>query len=172
VAVVLPLLTERLLIRTFVPEDRAAMQAMYDDPEVMRHITVAGEDPSTWVLSYIRHQANHGYSFWALEDRETGEVIGEAGLAPLDGTGSEIELGYLLRRDRWGEGLATEAAAACRDAAFDGLGVGHVMAVVDEANAASLRVLEKVGFAHVGRRRWLGVRQHVLRAVAPLQASG
>ncbi|MFN8201722.1 MAG: GNAT family N-acetyltransferase [Solirubrobacteraceae bacterium] len=158
----LPLHTDRLEIRPFVLADRAAMQPIYDDPEVMRHIT-GGGDPRGWVASYVRDQRTRGFTFWAVVERATGDIIGEAGLAPFD-DGRRVELGYLLRRDRWGRGLATEAARAILDAAFTDLGAREVMAVVDEGNDASLNVLRKLGFSEVGRRRRHGVRQHVLRA--------
>jgi RimJ/RimL family protein N-acetyltransferase len=161
-----PLETRRLIIRPFEPADRGVMQAIYDDPEVMRFITGAGDDPSTWVDSYIRHQRDHGYAFWAVVERADGALIGEAGLGPLDGHGPELELGYLLRRDRWGHGLGTEAARACLAAAFDALGAHTVVAIVDEGNDASLAVLRKAGFRPAGMRRAHGIRQHVLRALA------
>lgn len=157
----LPLHTDRLEIRPFVPADQAAMQAIYDDPEVMRYIT-GGGDPRGWVATYVRDQRERGFTFWAVIERATGEMIGEAGIAPFD-SGSRLELGYLLRRDRWGMGLATEAARAILDAAFDDLGAPEVMAVVDEGNGASLNVLHKLGFRDAGRRTREGVRQHVLR---------
>jgi [ribosomal protein S5]-alanine N-acetyltransferase len=164
--VALPLETDRLTIRAFTLADEAPMQRMYADPLVMLHIDTRGEDPSRWVAAYVRHQREFGYGFWAIEERATGELIGEAGLAPLDGRGPDLELGYLLRRDRWGLGLATEAAAACRDAAFQQLRVGELMAIVDIGNDASLRVAQKVGFEITGRRRRHGRRQHVLRLSA------
>jgi RimJ/RimL family protein N-acetyltransferase len=166
VPVALPLVTPRLTLRAFVPGDQAAMQRIYADPLVMLHIDTRGEDPSTWVAAYIRHQRDHGYGFWAVEERATGELIGEAGLAPFDGHGPQLELGYLLRRDTWGRGLATEAAAACRDAAFAQLGADELLAVVDVGNDASLRVAQKLGFEVTGRRRRHGRRQHVLRCYA------
>src|SRR4051812_44379604 len=126
----LPIHTARLEIRPFVPADRAAMQPIYDDPEVMRYIT-GGGDPAGWVASYVRDQRERGYTFWAVVERASGEMIGEAGLASFE-EGPDLELGYLLRRDRWGRGLATEAAGAILAAAFNGLGARKVMAVVDE----------------------------------------
>jgi [ribosomal protein S5]-alanine N-acetyltransferase len=81
-----------------------------------------------------------------------------------------VALGYLLRRDRWGRGLATEAARACLAAAFDGLGAEEIVAVADVGNHASLRVLRKVGFVHERLRDVDGRRQHVLRAVAGSRA--
>jgi len=164
VPVRLPLHTARLTIRAFAPEDRAAMAAIYADPEVMRFIDTRGEDPSTWVDAYVAHQDRHGWGVWAIEERATGELIGEAGLALLDGHGPDLELGYLLRRDRWGRGLATEAARACLAAAFDQLGAHEVVAIVDEGNDASLAVARKAGFVETGRRRRAARHQHVLRA--------
>jgi len=166
VPVTLPLVTDRLTLRAFTLDDQPAMQRIYADRRVMLHIDTRGEDPSTWVDAYIRHQREHGYGFWAIEERATGELIGEAGLAPFDGHGPQLELGYLLRRDRWGLGLATEAAAACRDAALAQLGADELLAVVDVGNDASLRVAEKLGFVVTGRRRRHGRRQHVLRCYA------
>jgi ribosomal-protein-alanine N-acetyltransferase len=167
VAVVFPLTTERLAIRPFTLADRPAMAAIYADPEVMRHIDTRGEDPATWVAGYVAHQAAHGWAFWAVADRATGELLGEAGFGPFDGiVGASLELGYLLRRDAWGRGLATEAARACLDAAFDGLGATEVRAVVDVGNDASLRVARKLGFRVEGWRVRHGRRQHVLRLVA------
>jgi len=166
VPVTLPLTTERLLIRAFTLGDAPAMQGIYADPQVMLHIDTRGEDPSTWVAAYVRHQREHGYGFWAVEERATGELIGEAGLAPFDGHGPQLELGYLLRRDRWGAGLASEAAAACCAAAFDQLGADELLAVVDLGNDASLHVAQKLGFEITGRRRRHGRRQHVLRLQA------
>lgn len=169
-AIAFPLTTDRLSIRPFALADRRAMQAIYDEPEVMRFIDTRGEDPSTWVEGYVAHQRLHDYGFWAVEDRVTGELIGEAGFGPLDGVGPELELGYLLRREAWGRGLATEVARVCMAAAFDGLGLEEVVAVVDVGNDASLRVLRKVGFAHERLREVHGRRQHVLRALAPGRA--
>ncbi|HEY8583289.1 MAG TPA: GNAT family N-acetyltransferase [Capillimicrobium sp.] len=170
-AIVFPLTTDRLSIRPFALGDQAAMQPIYDDPEVMRYIDTRGEDPSTWVAGYVAHQAQHGWGFWAVEERATGELIGEAGFGPLDGVpGAELELGYLLRRDRWGLGLATECARACLAAAFVGLGAEEVVAVVDVGNDASVRVLRKIGFEHERLREVHGRRQHVLRARRPARA--
>ncbi len=160
----LPIETERLTLRAFVPEDREAMAAIHADPEVMRFIDTRGEDPATWVDAYVAHQARHGWGVWAIEERATGELIGEAGLSLLDGRGPQLELGWLLRRDRWGRGLATEAARACLAAAFDELGAREVVAVVDVGNDASLAVARKSGFVETGQRRRGARRQHVLRA--------
>lgn len=171
-AIAFPVTTDRLSIRPFRRDDRRAMAAIYADPEVMRFIDTRGEDPATWVEGYIAHQQAHGYGFWAIEERATGELLGEAGFGPFDGVeGGELELGYLLRRDAWGRGLATEAAGACLAAAFDGLRAETVRAVVDVGNDASLRVLRKLGFRVEGWRVKHGRRQHVLRVAVARRAA-
>ena len=116
--VALPIHTKRLIIRAFTLADQPEMQQLYADPLVMLHIDTRGQDPSTWVAAYIRHQQTTATASGRWRSGTTGELIGEAGLAPLDGLGPQLELGYLLRRDRWGRGLATEAAGACLAAAL------------------------------------------------------
>ena len=101
---------------------------------------------------YIAHQERHGFSFWAVVERGGGQLIGDAGLYHGEDGSPEIELGYTLGRAWWGRGYATEAAAACRDVAFERLALETVTAIADPANGASARVLEKVGMHLAGRR--------------------
>ena len=151
-----PIVTERLLLRPFTPDDVGPMLPVYGDPEVMRHVgrgTVV-DRPGTerMVCEYIAHQERYGFSFWAVLERENGRVIGDAGLYHGEPDSSEVELGYTLGRSWWGRGYATEAAAACLHAAFDVLALETVTAIADPANAASARVLDKIGMQLAGRR--------------------
>lgn len=109
------------------------------------------------VEDYRRHQDEHGFACWAVMDRGTGELIGDAG---LEVTGHGVELGYTLSRRWWGRGLATEAASLCREAAFGPLGMPQVVALVDADNPASARVLEKLGFTDQGRTMAYGRPHH------------
>ena len=123
----LPLETERLRVRPFDAEtDATAMLAVYGDPEVMRFIpggALAGLDAVRATLeTYAREQESRGFSFWAVVERETGHVIGDAGFGIFEPTG-EIELGWTLARDRWGHGYGTEVAAACLSAGLAHLAV-------------------------------------------------
>ena len=159
----LPLLTGRLMLRPFTANDVAAMHRVYGDPQVMRHV---GDGAATdidgtraMVLAYMDQQAAAGYSFWAVAERATGEVIGDAGLYPVDG--DAVELGYTLGRAWWGRGYATEAAAACVRYAFDEAGVPELVALALRENPASLHVLGKLGFEEAGMRLAHG-REHVL----------
>ena len=144
----LPMETERLEIRPFVPEtDAAAIADVYGDPEVMRFIPggALGLDAIQAELDrHRRWQAARGFSSWALVERATGRLIGDVGFGIFEPTG-DVELGYTLARDCWGRGYATEAAAVCLDAALAHLDVPRILAVVDAENNASMRVAERIG---------------------------
>ena len=154
--------TERLDLRPFTEADRAAMHATYSDPEVMRfvgHGPVRDESHTAALLGgYADHQRRHGFSFWAVVERETGAVIGDTGLLR---DRAEVELGYTLGRAWWGRGYATEAAAAWLAHAFGPLGIAEVIALVEPANAGSLRVVEKHGMEFAGPRTAFG-RPHLV----------
>jgi ribosomal-protein-alanine N-acetyltransferase len=155
------LTTPRLLLRPFSLDDAPAMHAVYSDPVVMRYV---GNGPvtslaatETMLRDYIDHQERRGFSFWAVVHRESGAVIGDAGLYGRD----EVELGYTLASAWWGQGYATEAARACLDAAFGAHGLPEVIALAEPGNPASGRVLEKVGMTPIGARLAYG-REHVV----------
>jgi RimJ/RimL family protein N-acetyltransferase len=159
---VLPIRTERLTIRAFTLDDVPAIHAvLYSDPEAMHFIGGAHtlERTRQGIAGYIEHQRSAGYSFWALTDAESGEIIGEAGLYPMNGVGPDVELGYALGRAWWGRGYATEAAGAILAAAFQTLGAHRVVAVAKRENTGSLHVLDKLGFRFEGERDAWGSRQ-------------
>ncbi len=86
-------------------------------------------------------------TFWAVELKEGGAFIGWFHLRPVVGHPEWLDLGYRLRREVWGRGYASEGAAALIQRAFGALGAQRVVAHALEANAASRRVLEKVGLS-------------------------
>ena len=89
--------------------------------------------------------------------------MGDAGLAV---TVHGIEIGYTLGRPWWGQGLATEAAGLCMQAAFGPLGLRRLVALADANNPASARVLTKLGFRGDGKLRVFG-RSHLRFALEP-----
>ena len=161
----LPLRTPRLELRPFTDADLPAAHRIYSDPEVMRYVghgPVGSEHESRGMLAaYTAHQAVHGYSFWAVVERASGALIGDAGLFLSQGIGPDVELGYTLARRSWGRGYATEAARACLDAAFGPLGLDEVIALVVPDNSRSLRVVARLGMAPDGRRHAYG-REHLV----------
>ena len=168
-AVPLPIETERLILRRFDPErDSEPMLAVYGDPEVMRFIpggvnrSLAAAEAR--LAQYAAAHDSRGFSFWAVVERASGEVVGDAGFGVFRKTG-DLELGYTFRRDRWGRGYATEAARACLSAGFAHLGVSRIVAVVDEENERSLRVAERIGMARIGTVETDG-RPHALFATS------
>ena len=159
---VLPIRTERLTIRAFTLDDVPAIHAaLYADAAAMHFIggPHSLERTRQGIAGYVDHQRAAGYSFWAVVLEDTGELIGEAGLYPMNGTGPDIELGYALGTPWWGRGFATEAAGAIMQAAFDSLGVQRVVAVAKAENTASLHVLDKLGFRNEGERVAWGAQQ-------------
>jgi [ribosomal protein S5]-alanine N-acetyltransferase len=162
----LPIETERLQIRRFVPaEDSEAMAVVYCDPEVMRFVPT-GPLPDIDAVragleQYERAQQERGFSVWGIVERESGRLVGDVGFGVFQATG-DTELGYTLARDRWGLGYATEAADACLHAGLEHLGT-RIIAVVDAENAASLRVPIRIGMERVETIEAFG-RPHVLFA--------
>jgi RimJ/RimL family protein N-acetyltransferase len=153
-----PLLTERLRMRPWVSDDAEAVMRMFSDPEVDEFLEVGGtpEAARRLIDGHRRHQAAHGFSQWALEERASGEVVGELGLQLLENEGPEVELGWVLARRVWGRGYATEGSRAWLDAAFGELGLEEVVAVIRRENAGSHRVAERLGMRRAGTRRAYG----------------
>jgi RimJ/RimL family protein N-acetyltransferase len=109
------LTTERTLLRPFTLADAPAALAWFSDPEVMRFIP-GGADRGLAAVEqrlsrYVSHQELHGFSKWLVVDRVTEAFIGDSGLFYFP-DGERIELGFRLRRERWGQGYAAEVARA------------------------------------------------------------
>ena len=110
--------TPRLTLREFLPEDADALALILTDAETMRYYPTLFDRAGVeeWIARNRRRYADSGHGLWAMILKSTGELIGDCGVTvqPVDGI-DELEIGYHLRRDRWGRGYATEAAQACRD---------------------------------------------------------
>jgi ribosomal-protein-alanine N-acetyltransferase len=155
-----PLRGARLDLRPFTAADATAAHRVYGDAEVMRHVgegePASPEQTARMLAEYADHQARHGFAFWAVIERGTGELIGDAG---LELTAQGVELGYTLARDRWGHGFATEAGRLCVEAADGPLGLRRLVALADVENPASAAVLDRLGFVEDQVVRAYG-RQH------------
>lgn len=141
--------TSRLVLRGWERRDRDPWRALCADPEVMRHIgdgtplTAARADER--VARFEGAWRDGGFSFWAVEERATGRCVGFCGVQGVPDGSGRIEIGWRLERAAWGRGIATEAALPARDWAFEELGLERLVALVRPANAASIRVIEKLG---------------------------
>ena len=131
-------------------EDAEPLLTLFGDSGFMaafdNHAPFDREQMDRWVARNLAHQRERGYGLFTLVLRASGEVIGDCGLEhiELDGT-PEVELGYDIRRDQWGRGLATEAARAVVRFALDELGIQRLVCLIRASNAPSARVAEKVG---------------------------
>lgn len=151
----LPLLTERCRLRVGSSADASELfRDVYGDPEVMQFVAGGPHrdiaDTERALEQYAAHQAVHGFSYWVVEDRVRRRLLGDCGLYLFQGVGPEVELGFTLRRDVWGQGIATETARACLRAAFDTLGIEQVVAVTHPDNGTSKRLLTRLGFELMG----------------------
>ena len=146
--------TDRLCLRRFTEDDLDALAALDGDPEVMRYITggiprTRSEIAERILPAYIAyHDESPEFGFFVAEERSTGRFLGWFHFRPYKGNETEIELGYRLIRDVWGQGLATEGSRALILRGFTTLDVPRVVATAFKANAASQRVMEKVGLRY------------------------
>jgi ribosomal-protein-alanine N-acetyltransferase len=157
--------TPRLILRPFAAGDAPLVHRVYSDPEVMRYVATGPMADlavtERLLADYDAHQKRLGYSFWAVIERASGELIGDSGLYRTP-TG-EVELGYTLGTAWWGRGYATEAASAWLACAFGSLGIFEVVALAEPANVASMHVLEKLGMRRSGERIAFGRPHAVFR---------
>ncbi len=138
--------TDRLRLIPLRPDDLDRHHATIgSDPAVPWNHRARSLDETRAVLRHrVGHWATHGFGFWAVEWRATGEFLGEAGLQHLEDT-ADVEVGYYLGRAAWGRGVATEAAHAAIRHGFEVLGLPRDVAVVRPENEGSKRVLAKLG---------------------------
>jgi ribosomal-protein-alanine N-acetyltransferase len=144
--------TDRLILRPQEQTDSPALFAILNDDRAMRFWNRSTITRLAVVEELVREQqaamADGLCCYWTLI--QEGEAIGSIDLSLIE-SGS-AELGFLLRPDRWGTGLASEAVSAVIAHAFDGLGLTRLAAAVQTANRAAARVLEKNGFVGVEKR--------------------
>ena len=149
--------TPRLHLRRMTPDDVPALLSVFGDLEVMRFYPAPFDEArmQRWVAWNQSHYATHGHGLWVVILRATGECIGDCGLVPQQVVGvSEIEIGYHLRRDLWGQGLATEAALGCLNHGLTTFGYRRFVSLIHPQNTASLRVAEKVGMTLEREVEW------------------
>jgi [ribosomal protein S5]-alanine N-acetyltransferase len=142
------LTTERLLLRPFVRADASALYRVLRDPALHRYFPRTDPPSRVGVALLISrqlaHWQEHGCGWWAVLDRVRQELIGWCGLEYLPEFG-ETEVAYLLSQAHSGRGLATEAARAAVTFGFDTLKLPRIIAITHVANAASQRVVAKLG---------------------------
>jgi RimJ/RimL family protein N-acetyltransferase len=145
--------TGRLRLRGMTGADLDFLASMLGDPVVMKHYPkpLDRAEAADWLKRTQGCYARAGHGFWIAGLRGTGEPIGQIGLLPKESNGRpEVEVAYMLHRDHWRKGYATEAAIACRDYAFNTLKVPRVVCMIREGNAESLAVAARLGMKRIG----------------------
>ncbi len=140
------LTTERLTLRQWRDSDRAAFHELNSDPRVMETIgpVMNRAQSDAFMNRIVQHFADHGAGVWCVE--YDGRSIGYTGfMVPWFRDG--IEIGWRIRSDHWGRGIAPEAARECLRHGFEDLGFIEVLSFTAVTNANSRRVMEKIGMS-------------------------
>ena len=159
--------TSRLILREFSAQDVDALSLVLSDPEAMRFYPAPFDRAGVedWIARNRRRYSEVGHGLWAMVLKSNGEMIGDCGLTVQDVEGAnEIEIGYHVRRDFWGQGLATEAARACRDYGFVRLPAKRLVSLIRPENTPSRRVAEKNGMTVWKQIVWRGL-PHLVYAI-------
>jgi [ribosomal protein S5]-alanine N-acetyltransferase len=145
--------TARLDLWPLLPEDLASMHHIWNNPLVRRYLwddePVSVAAARACLEESEREFAESGLGLFGVQLRGETGLIGCCGFRSLEGA-EEVELMYSLLPQWWGRGLATEAAHACLRYAFEEVGLERVVAGADAPNAASLRIIEKLGMEPIG----------------------
>lgn len=163
--------TARLILRPWRPEDADAALGIYGETGVARWLSPAMDSVpdvaamrlvlQQWVAEDARLVSPAGR--WAVQLKDDGRVVGGAVLLPLPPRGDDLEMGWQLRPDAWGQGYATEAGRALARWAFDE-GFEEVLAVARPANTRAVATARRIGMDWVGEtEKYYGMRLQVFR---------
>jgi [ribosomal protein S5]-alanine N-acetyltransferase len=157
------ILTERLALEPLGPEHVAGLARILGDPRV--GATLGGVQDEAWVRKHVasvqQAWARDGVNWWAALDRSTGELVGRGGLnRKVIDDAEELEAGWTVAPERWGQGLATEIGAAAVAYARE-RGRANLISITLPHNVASRRIMEKLDFAYERDIEYAGL-PHVL----------
>lgn len=172
----------RLRLRPWRDTDLPEFAAMSADPQVMRYFPahLSRLESAAFIGRMRGHFAEHGYGFWALQRKDSGEFIGFTGLANVNFAAAftpAVEIGWRLAREHWGLGYASEAAWAALRCGFDRLALDQVVSFTSEANLPSQKVMQAIGmhrdragdFEHPRLPEGHPLRSHVLYRISRAQ---
>jgi ribosomal-protein-alanine N-acetyltransferase len=174
------IVTPRLRLRRWMPEDRAPFAALNADPRVMEHFPKCLDrtESDAMVDRIEAHFARHGFGPWAVEVKDGAPFIGYIGLAVPRFDAHfmpAVEIGWRLAFHAWGKGYATEGARAVLTFARDELRLSEIVSYTAPSNRRSIRVMENIGlqrnerddFDHPLVPEGHPLRRHVLYRTAP-----
>ena len=149
--------TQRMRLRQLTRDDVENLLGIFSDPVAMRYYpsTKTRSETEKWIHWNLESYQKYGFGLWAAILKDSNEFAGQCGLVvqPVDGK-TEIEIGYLFLRKYWGQGLATEAALACRNYGFASLNFTRLVSLINPQNRPSRRVAEKIGMTLEKEVKW------------------
>ncbi|MDH3261583.1 MAG: GNAT family N-acetyltransferase [Acidimicrobiia bacterium] len=149
--------TVRLTLRPLRFDDLDMVAPMLADTEALKlwGAPLDREGSRRWIERNRQRYEVDGFGRSAVILRETGDLVGDCGLIrTLVEDRPEVELGWIIRRSWWGQGIATEAGEAWREYAFTVLGLDRIVSMISEDNLASRRVAEKLGMTAEREAVW------------------
>jgi [ribosomal protein S5]-alanine N-acetyltransferase len=161
--------TARLILREMSLADLDFVAEMLADSEVMRYYPkcYSREEAQTWVQRQMNRYARHHHGLWLVLEKAGGRPVGQVGLLIQQFRGAEEkEIACLIHQPFWRRGLATEAALACRDYAFDVLGRQRVIALIRPENAPSQGVAQKLGMLPEPECIWHSGFEHLVFSIS------
>jgi len=144
--------TDRLVLRNWAEEDEKSFYDVMNTPAVMQHLGGV-QTEEQWRAGFERIRgftAVWGHTFWIVEDKSSGELLGFCGLKRVNAPGAgdltgTPEIGWRLRESAWGRGIAKEAALASLDLGFGRFGYDNIIAMTIAANAPSQGLMYRLG---------------------------
>lgn len=157
--------TERCILREIKVEDLERLYEIYEEPSITRYMEPLyekREEERRYTEAYIQNMYGfYGYGIWIVEEKETGRIIGRAGLENRED--GEIELGYMVAKEAQGKGIAYEVCRAILTYAEENLGMEQIACYVRTGNEASVRLCGKLGFHWEEERMIKGQRYQIYR---------
>ena len=144
--------TQRLILREMNEEDYSALYAVLGDSDIMSHYPYTFDEQRVrnWIKRNTERYAVFGFGLWAVVLRETGEMIGDCGLTMQFINGQiKPEIGYHIRKDCQRRGYAREAAAMCRDWAFENTPFNVLYSYMKSTNMPSYSTAASIGMKQV-----------------------
>ena len=144
--------TERLYLREFTNEDFAPLADVISDPETMKHYPKPYDEKGVqrWLSWSFENYEKHGFGWWAMILKETGEFLGDCGITMQNIDGELLpEIGYHIQKRYWRRGYGSEAARGVRDWAFENTDFDSIYSYMTTDNVASYATAESIGMKRI-----------------------
>lgn len=157
--------TQNLTLRPWRQSDLQFLAQLCADETVMQYFpkVLSEEESADFLRRLMEHQEKHGFTYFALEEKASGELIGFVGLALQEYESPftpAVDIGWRLMPHAWGKGNATEGAKRCLQLAFEELNLDAVIAVCSQSNSASERVMQRLGMKPMGEFQHPKLSEH------------